>query len=124
MKHASTMKIAFLSLIMLTLTGCFSSNPADIEAFMKPYEVDVTSDNYVVQPPDVVMMICPEVEEINEQEQQIRPDGKISFRNLGELDAAGKTISELRDAVREQVLELYQADYINEKSIDVKSFFR
>jgi len=31
--------------------GCFSSNPRDIEAFIKPHEVIVTAERYLLQPP-------------------------------------------------------------------------
>lgn len=115
-------KVSFLTLMMFSLTGCFSSNPEDIIAFSKPYEVDVTSDEYILQPPDEIIVYCAKVPEINEQRQKIRPDGKISFEGVGELEAAGKTPQELANDLRVKVLDLYKSDHVVEKAIDLRIF--
>jgi len=104
----------------VTLTGCFSSNPRDIEAFTMPYMVEVSSKSYVLGPPDDVSIHCSKVPEVDLQTQQIRPDGKISFEGIGEMDAAGKTPAQLAQALREKILELYQEDLIGEKGVDVR----
>ncbi|MBE3115590.1 hypothetical protein IMZ68_00135, partial [Candidatus Bathyarchaeota archaeon] len=85
MLRSQTAAIAFFSIIILSLSGCFSSNPEDIEAFVKPEKADTTCDNYILQPPDVVKVYCTKVTEINGQQQQIRPDGKISYESIGEV---------------------------------------
>jgi polysaccharide export outer membrane protein len=105
-------------LIAVGLSGCFSSNPKDIEAFLKPYQVNVTAASYVLQPPDEVEIHCSKVPEIHLQKQQIRPDGKISFETLGEIEAAGKTVEQVSNALRTKVLELYKLT--DEKPIDVR----
>jgi polysaccharide export outer membrane protein len=87
--------------------GCFSSRPEDIEAFVKPYEVNVTAENYVVQPPDEIEIHCSQVPEVNMQRQRIRPDGKISFEALGEIDVAGRTPGQIADILEEHVKKLY-----------------
>lgn len=91
----------------LVLSGCFSSNPADIQAWTKPHEIDVTLDRYVLMPPDEIQILCSKVPELHEQQQQIRPDGKVSFETIGEFDVAGKTCSEVADLMRERVTRLY-----------------
>ena len=83
--------LASLLASLFILTGCFSSNKKDIAAFAKPMVVDTTAENYILQPPDEVEIHCSKVPEINMQRQQIRPDGKISFESIGEVQAAGKT---------------------------------
>jgi polysaccharide export outer membrane protein len=102
--------IAFVILLLTTvsLTGCFSSNPEDIRAFTKPYEADTTIENYILEPPDEVLTFCIKVPEIHEQRQQIRPDGKISFERIGEVEAAGKTPKQLAEDIRLKVVEHYQ----------------
>ena len=97
----------FLLTFLVSLTGCFSSNPADIEAFVKPAQVAVTAEDYVLQPPDEIEIYCSKVPEVHAQRQQIRPDGKVSFEALGEIDAAGKTPKELADIMKEKVMLLY-----------------
>jgi len=118
MKYTLVISVAFLSLITISLTGCFSSNPADIEAFLRPDKVDVTAESYVLQPPDEVEVYCSRVPEIDKQRQRIRPDGKISFETLGEMEAAGRTPAQLANILRGKVLELYKLE--GEKPIDIR----
>lgn len=98
--------IVILFLVSL-IAGCFHSNPEDIRAFVKPYEVDVTSDNYVFQPPDEIEIHCADVVQIDMQRQRIRPDGKISFEALGEIEVAGKTPKEVSAILEQKVADLY-----------------
>jgi polysaccharide export outer membrane protein len=100
------------------VTGCFSSNPKDIEAFAKPAKVLVTAENYILQPPDQIEIHCSKVAEIDLQLQQIRPDGRVSFEGVGELQAAGRTPKELADVLRERVILLYALT--GENPIDVR----
>jgi polysaccharide export outer membrane protein len=118
MRYAQTIIAVILSVITITLTGCFSSRPKDIEAFLKPYEVNVTAKSYALQPPDEVEIHCSKVPEIHLQKQQIRPDGKISFEGLGEVEAAGKTPEEVADALRSKAIMLYTL--AGDKPIDVR----
>ncbi len=107
MNHSKTLALGVLLIAISLLSGCFSSNPEDIRAFVRPYEVDVTSENYIFQPPDDIEIHCVQVPEINLQRQRIRPDGKISFEAIGEIDAAGKTPREVAAALKDRVAELY-----------------
>ena len=115
-------KAIFLQVIVLTflvsLTGCFSSNPKDIQAFVRPAQVSVTTESYILQPPDEIEVHCSKVPEINLQRQRIRPDGKISFEALGEFEAAGKTPEELANELQQKVMQLYTLT--GDKPIDVR----
>ena len=111
-------KVIVSLIIAISVTGCFSSNPADIEAFLRPDKVDVTAENYVLQPPDEVQVHCSEVSQIDGQRQRIRPDGKISFEDLGEIEAAGRTPAQLVNILRGKVLDLYKLE--GDKPIDVR----
>ena len=95
--------LASISLI----AGCFASNPEDIQAWVRPYEVNVTAENYAVQPPDEIEIHCSQVAEVHMQRQRIRPDGKVSFEVLGEIDVAGKTPTEIAAVIGERIKELY-----------------
>ena len=111
--------------VSVSLTGCFSSHPKDIEVFLKPDKVDVTSRQYLLQPPDEVEILCPEVPEIHQQRQVIRPDGKISFQGLGEMYVAGKTPSEVTKIIEQKISQTLQQKLHGEKPIDVRiSMFR
>jgi protein involved in polysaccharide export with SLBB domain len=102
------------------LAGCFSSKPENIQAFAKPYEVNVTTDKYILQPPDEIEIHCAQVAEINMQKEKIRPDGKISFERIGEIDVAGKTPKEAATILREKVAKLYSLP--DDNLIDVRIF--
>lgn len=118
MKCGEKMEVMALTLIMISLTGCFSSNPKDIEAFLKPHEVDVTAEIYALQPPDEIEIHCSRVPEIDLQRQRIRPDGKVSFEALGEIEVAGKTPEEVANVLEQKVAELYTL--AGESPIDVR----
>ena len=92
---------------LLSLAGCYSSNPADIAVFAMPAQVEVTVDGYILQPPDEIEIYCSKVPEVHMQRQQIRPDGKVMFEALGEIYAAGKTPKELADIMAEKIMLLY-----------------
>jgi protein involved in polysaccharide export with SLBB domain len=114
---STLVRIAVLGSITL-VAGCFSSDPENIQAFAKPYEVNVTTDKYIMQPPDEIEIHCAQVTEINMQREQVRPDGKISFERLGEFDVAGKTPKEVSNMLRERVAKLYTLP--DDNAIDVR----
>lgn len=107
MKYQEQIIVAILLMGFICFGGCFSSNPRDIEAFSKPDEVNVTMDCYILQPADEIEIHSSRVPEIHLQRQQIRPDGKVSFELLGEVDVAGKTCKEVADILQEKVSLLY-----------------
>lgn len=110
--------IASLLMIAGGLTGCFSSHPKDIEAFLKPHQASVTADKYVLQPPDEIEVHCARIPELNLQRQRIRPDGKVSFENIGEFIAAGKTPAELATSMQKQMSTLYTL--VGDQPIEVR----
>jgi len=103
----SKLQIAILLLSFFFLTGCFSSNPKDIEAFKKPYEVDVTMDKYILQPADEIQVISPTVPDMHQVSRESGPTARYLFPNIGEIAVAGKTQKEVADLLREQAAKLY-----------------
>ena len=67
----------------------------------------MTSEDYILQPPDEVEIHCSQVPEVHLQRQYIRPDGKISFEALGEIEVAGKTPSQVASLIQKEVGKLY-----------------
>jgi polysaccharide export outer membrane protein len=110
--------VVSLLILAVGLTGCFSSHPKDIEAYLKPHQTSVTADKYVLQPPDEIEIHCVRVPEINIQRQRIRPDGKVSFENVGEFMAAGKTPQELANDMKQKLSTLYML--VGEEPIEVR----
>jgi len=104
--------------LSLSLTGCFSSYPEDIKYFVKPQNVNTSTDTYILQPPDEIEISCSKIPIIDKTRQKIRPDGKISLEAFGDIVAAGKTPEQLSEDIRLEIVKLYK--FTDEKPIDVK----
>ncbi|MDD5457932.1 MAG: polysaccharide biosynthesis/export family protein [Phycisphaerae bacterium] len=119
-------KVVLLSIILAGVLfmaqGCFMSNPEDIQAFTRPEAVDVTSDSYILQPPDEIEIQCTAVPEIHLQIQKIRPDGMVTFEGIGEVKAAGRTPKELADVIREKAIMLYALTGENPIAVKISVF--
>ena len=107
MQPKTTTFLTVLAILVFALTGCYSAHPEDVEFFTMPSEVDVTSDSYILHPPDEIEVHCSQVPEINLVTQQIRPDGKVAFEGIGEIYATGKTPKQLADIMREKIMASY-----------------
>ena len=110
-RHMNTRNI-FLNgivgaVLLISLVGCYSSRPEDIAYFKRPDIENVSTDKYVLQPADTVEVQASQIPELHQQAQQIRPDGKITFENLGDIPAAGKTPAELAELIYQEVIKLY-----------------
>lgn len=117
-KSMETGLVILVNLAVLFLSGCFSSDPNNIAAFKRPYEVDVSAETYKLMPPDEITIHCSRVPEIDGQTQRIRPDGIVSFEALGELQVAGKDPNEVAEALDDLVSGLYTLP--GDKPIDVR----
>jgi protein involved in polysaccharide export with SLBB domain len=121
-KNKISFVIMLLSLVIIS--GCFSSKPEDIEAFLRPSEKNVTSDEYILMPPDRVTVISSKVPELAGTTQSIghtqtiRPDGTISFETIGEINVAGKTPGQVANILAKKMSTLY--NFANENPIDVR----
>jgi polysaccharide export outer membrane protein len=122
MKCCHAVKGTILSLLTISLTGCFSSNPKDIEAFLMPDKVDTSTRNYILEPPDEIEILCSKVPEINLQSQQIRPDGKVSYEKIGEIEVAGKTPAQVSNILQGKISDLYQIEGNNPVDVRVVAF--
>jgi len=118
MRHKMIVLELLISVLLAGITGCFSSNPRDIEAFVMPDEVVVTSARYILEPPDEIEIHCSKVPELHLQTQMIRPDGKVTFEAVGEITAAGKTPQQVAALIEAKVRRLY--NLTGENSINVR----
>ena len=117
MHHSKIVTVAVTVVILTFMAGC-SCPPNGIGAFTMPSEVDVIAENYILQPPDQIEVHSVNIPELHLQLQQIRPDGKVSFEALGEINAAGKTPRELAQLMNEKAMMLYSLP--GENPIDVR----
>jgi protein involved in polysaccharide export with SLBB domain len=98
--------LAITLVVFAGLAGCYS-NPNNIEAFTRSDQTAVNMEKYLLMPPDQIELFCAKIPEIHQQKQFIRPDGKISFEGLGELEVAGKTPQQATEMLREKAASLY-----------------
>ena len=63
------------------------------------------SQGYLIQPGDVLEVSVWKEEDL-QREVLVRPDGQISFPLVGDIDAKGKTVSDLRAEITER-LQIY-----------------
>ncbi|MFC1652147.1 polysaccharide biosynthesis/export family protein [Planctomycetota bacterium] len=106
--------------VFWVVSGCevSRSHPPDIAAFTKPTEALVSSERYLMFPPDEITVQCTRIPELHGQGQQIRPDGKISFESIGEVYVAGKTPAEVAGLLKEKATDLYKLE--DDKQINVR----
>jgi len=107
MRYTRVVEVTLSLVICMGAMGCFSSRAKNIEAYVKPYQVNVNANNYQLQPPDEIEVRCRIAPEIDEQKQKIRPDGKVSFEGIGEVEVAGKTPEEVAEILKTKVKDLY-----------------
>jgi len=92
----------------LLATGCQSKHK-DVVAFLKAHEHEVSAIEYRLGIPDAVQISAPQVLEIDQVTQTIRPDGKVSLRLLGPVKVVGMTEKEVA-AKLTRLLEPYYED--------------
>jgi protein involved in polysaccharide export with SLBB domain len=88
------------------LAGCASQHQ-DLVEFLRAHEVEVSTGQYVVRPPDGVAFHSPDVPEIDGATQTVRPDGKIVLRLVGEVDVAGLTTDEIAAKLKTLLARYY-----------------
>ena len=115
------MKLSKICLIMffsLGICGCWKCSTKDLEEFEKPYEADVTAEEYQLQPADEITISATRVPELHEKTQVIRPDGKVSFETIGDVPVAGKTPRQVAKLLADIISNIYTLP--NENAIDVQ----
>lgn len=94
-------------LLLLGLHGCAANPHGQTVAFLRADEHTVAAGQYVVMPPDAVTIHAPVAPEVDGVTRQVRPDGKITLRLLGEVDVAGLTTEQIAEKLRAQLARYY-----------------
>ncbi len=90
------------------VSGCASKNP-DMLHFLREHEHEVSAIEYRIGIPDGIAISAPRILEIDGETQRIQPDGKISFRLIGDVKVVGMTAKEIA-AKLEVLLSRYYLD--------------
>jgi polysaccharide export outer membrane protein len=82
----------------MSLAGCASSAPTGPSAFVTPAAPPEQTE-YVLRPGDAIDVAFYYHPDNSQQNLLIRPDGKVLFALIGELQAAGLTTAQLADEI-------------------------
>lgn len=85
---------ALLALLLLSALGA----PGMASA------AEATGGGYLIQPGDVLAIVVWKEEDLK-QEVLVRPDGGISFPLAGDIDAAGHTVQDVKQAIVDRIKE-------------------
>ena len=126
MNLVAVFRCTLLVLFTIVLSGCFSANPEDVKAFLRPDQAQITGDDYILQPPDVVTILSSRVPELARSgsmstvgmTQVIRPDGMITLESVGEIMVAGKTPRQVAEIIAQKLSELYK--FTGDYPVDVR----
>jgi len=113
LKTLHTYRIAFSALLagllLLMLGGC-SGNPqyTDYHAFLDEPKMPASSQPYLIGPPDMLQITSSRVNELNNYQQVVTPDGYIDVPLLGRIYVAGRTTQSLKEELEERAQFYYQ----------------
>ena len=96
-----------LALSVILTAGCASAppqRPGAVEDALKSVQQDITAD-YKLGPSDVVDVTVYGEENLSRAGLVIRPDGKISFPLIGDVEVGGLTTAQAKDAIEEKLKE-------------------
>jgi polysaccharide export outer membrane protein len=97
---------SFLGLALVLALGCVPKTSSSVQA--KAAASQVVGEKYQLGPDDVVEISVWKEPDLTKQ-IVVRPDGKISYPLIGEVQAAGKTVTQLREEISKR-LEKYVTD--------------
>ena len=104
---------AVLLAAMAGATGCAPPKYADLQHFVQSHNQDVADTNYRIEPPDIVAISSPSCMEVDNEIQQVRSDGKLSLRLLGEVKVSGLTPRELAAKLEDLLKRYYTSPKVN-----------
>ena len=101
MRRASAFAAGMATIITLFSVGCQSTGPF-------PQDAMIPSRTVILSPGDVVKLVFDGAPEWS-QSQKIRTDGKLSLPQVGEVKAAGKSLSQFQSELN----RLYESELTN-----------
>jgi protein involved in polysaccharide export with SLBB domain len=93
----------------------------DLKSFTQGHEQQAAAIEYRIEPPDVINLSSPTAPELDGDIQQIRSDGKISLKLLGEVEAANLTPRELGSKLEEMLSRYYVAPSVTVRVVSFES---
>jgi polysaccharide export outer membrane protein len=95
-----------LGLLLACPAGCTTYK--DFSAFAPTTRPLASATEYRLGPPDSILITSKVVREVNNHEEQIRPDGKITLPLVGSVFIAGKTCDQISNELQERYRDFYR----------------
>lgn len=92
-----TFLLCSLLLPLYFLTSCATKPAATDSAVQRPHDL-----GYAIQPGDLLEISVWKEKDL-QRELLVRPDGGVSFPLIGDVDARGKTVAQLREEVGQRL---------------------
>jgi polysaccharide export outer membrane protein len=92
--------------LLAACAGCQSTH-ANRVAFLRADEQIVSTGQYTVAPPDVIIIHAPVAPEVDGAAGQIQPDGRIALRLLGDVQVAGLTTDQIAAKLQDLLARYY-----------------
>jgi polysaccharide export outer membrane protein len=106
LKKSGFLVWSLLGFVLVLALGCAPKLSSTVQA--QAAASQVVEDKYQLGPDDVVEVSVWKEPDLTKQ-IVVRPDGKISYPLIGEVQAAGKTVKQLREEISKR-LEKYVTD--------------
>jgi polysaccharide biosynthesis/export protein len=109
--------------------GCQSARESTPNAegsagvFHHATEHQVSSREYRVDPPDEIIVRAPNIKELDQQRQRVRPDGKVSLNMLDEVYVAGLTPTEVNALLKKLMSKYYENPDIKVEVVANSKFY-
>lgn len=118
-----TLRSAATVAATLATTALFGCAPKyqDLKAFVQAHEPEVAATEYRLQPPDVIAISSPTAPEVDGEIQQLRSDGKLSLKLLGEVHGANMTPRELASKLEELLGRYYVSPSVSVRVVSFES---
>jgi polysaccharide export outer membrane protein len=111
-----------LSLASCAWTGCSTKDKQqDAIHFLPERDHEVSAIEYRVGIPDVIAISAPRILEIDNEQQPVRPDGKINLKLLGDVKVAGMTAKEISAKLELLLSKYYVEPKVNARVIGYQS---
>ena len=102
-----------LLVVLAVGAGCSQTKYTDLQHFAQAHNQDVGDTTYRIEPPDIVAITSPTCPEIDNEIQQVRSDGKLSLRLLGEVKVSQLTPRELSAKLEDLLKRYYTTPNVN-----------
>ncbi len=115
-------RLLSLPAVVTALFGC-ADIPVytDYGAFV-PFEPKmVSSTEYRVAPPDVLLLSSKRFREIDDHQEMIRPDGKLTLPLIGSVYVAGMTVEEVGELISKKSQKYYEDAEIHVRVVGYNS---